>query len=562
VTTPGDRLPNDVWLVIPARGGSKGIPGKNLRLLAGRPLLGHTLDRLAGWSPVGRTIVSTDDDQIAAVARGRATIHDRSAQLAEDRATLDEVVAEVAVWLRDQGASDSDIVLTLQPTSPFLRRATILRAATLIRDGAASVLTVTDDRYLRWGRDDQGQPVPLFAERANRQWLPETWAETGGVIGARLGGILERGSRIQAPVALLDLDPVEGLDIDDYADWAVAEYYAGRRSVVIRADASREWGMGHVYRAMALANELASHSVVIATRCDGPFALGAEFLARTPYRVHRLRDNGEFVDFCWDARPDIAILDVLDTNEDFVEAVARSSGFVVSFEDLGPGARRADLVINDLYTDLLPAENHWYGVEHAVLAPAFERATPRADCEEAVERVLITFGGTDPANLTVRGLEGLGRLGFAGRVTVVLGPGYAHAEPDLRGHHLEGEVLRDVANMAEVMCSADLALTSGGRTVTELMSVGVPTVVMCQNMRELRHTHASSPFGVMNLGLGELVDIETLAQYLAILIARPELRRDMRRRGLDAVRGRSNQRIAERLLEAARDRGAHSGGAR
>jgi hypothetical protein len=65
----------------------------------------------------------------------------------------------------------------------------------------------------------------------------------------------------------------------------------------------------------------------------------------------------------------------------------------------------------------------------------------------------------------------------------------------------------------------------------------------------------------MNLGLGELVDIETLAQYLEILIARPELRRDMRRRGLDAVRGRSNQRIAERLLEAARDRGAHSPGA-
>jgi spore coat polysaccharide biosynthesis predicted glycosyltransferase SpsG len=126
---------------------------------------------------------------------------------------------------------------------------------------------------------------------------------------------------------------------------------------------------------------------------------------------------------------------------------------------------------------------------------------------------------------------------------------------------LEGEVLCDVANMAEVMRSADLALTSGGRTVTELMTVGVPTVVMCQNMRELRHTHASSPFGVMNLGLGELVDIETLAQYLEILIARPELRRDMRRRGLDAVRGRSNQRIAERLLEAARDRGAHSPGA-
>ena len=556
-----ERLPSDLWLVIPARGGSKGIPGKNLRLLAGRPLLRHTLDRLAGWCPVERIVVSTDDEQIAAVARGRATVHDRSAELSGDRATLDDVLVEIAGWLRDRGASDSDIVLTLQPTSPFLRPATILRAAALVRDGAASVLTVRDDRHLRWGRDERGQPVPLFEERVNRQWLPETWAETGGVIGARLGRILETGSRIQAPVALLEVDPVEGLDIDDYAHWAVAEHYAGRRSIVIRADASRESGMGHVYRALALANELASHAPVLATRCDGPFELGADFLARTAYEVRRLRGDEGFVELCADLRPDITILDVLDTSEAFVDAVASRSGFVVSFEDLGPGARRADLVVNDLYTDFLPAESHWYGVEHAVLAPAFERTTPRPECEDGVERVLVTFGGTDPGNLTVKALQGLAHLGFAGRVTVILGPGYAHDEPDPRSHALAGEVLRDVANMAEAMRSADLALTSGGRTVTELMTVGVPTVVMCQNMRELRHTHASSPFGVMNLGLGELVDTKTLAQYLEILVARPDLRRDMRRRGLQAVQGRSNRKIADRILEAARARGARPGGA-
>src|SRR5690606_30931581 len=132
--------------------------------------------------------------------------------------------------------------------------------------------------------------------------------------------IRETGSRIHEPVALLELDAVEGLDIDDYAHWAVAEYYAGRKSIVIRADAAPRLGMGHVFRAMALAHELASHDVVIATRSDGPYALGAEYLRRTPYRVEILADEDAFLPYCRRRAPDIAVLDVLDTSEALVRA--------------------------------------------------------------------------------------------------------------------------------------------------------------------------------------------------------------------------------------------------
>src|SRR5690606_26486356 len=127
-------------------------------------------------------------------------------------------------------------------------------------------------------------------------------------------------------------------------------------------------GMGHVFRALALAHELASHDVVIVTRSDGPYALGAEYLRRTPYRIETLTTEEQFLPYCKSRSPDITVLDVLDTSEEFVRSLAECSGFVVSFEDLGPGARLADVVINDLYTDFLPAENHWYGVQHAVLA--------------------------------------------------------------------------------------------------------------------------------------------------------------------------------------------------
>jgi spore coat polysaccharide biosynthesis predicted glycosyltransferase SpsG len=224
---------------------------------------------------------------------------------------------------------------------------------------------------------------------------------------------------------------------------------------------------------------------------------------------------------------------------------------LVSLEDLGPGSRLADIVINDLYTDAYPKQSHWYGVQNAILAPQFELITPRAEVRPNVEHVLVTFGGTDPCDLTRKALAALQSLQFAGRVTVVLGPGYAHGAISTSEYNLQGEVLQAVANMAAVMREADVAVTSAGRTVTELMTLGIPTVVLCQNLRELRHSHASSPFGVINLGLGEHAGVDAVAQHLQLLLSDAALRREMQQRALRSVSKRSNRAIAQRILDAA-----------
>jgi spore coat polysaccharide biosynthesis predicted glycosyltransferase SpsG len=101
--------------------------------------------------------------------------------------------------------------------------------------------------------------------------------------------------------------------------------------------------------------------------------------------------------------------------------------------------------------------------------------------------------------------------------------------------------------MAEVMQSADLAISSGGRSVTELMTVGVPTIVMCQNRRELLHTHASMAYGVMNLGLGRFVAGAPLERTLRLVIEDVALRRNMQQLMLNATRERSNHAIIERI---------------
>lgn len=540
------------WILIPASSRSKSIPGKHLRPLGGRPLLDYVLDTATGFVGAERTIVSTDEPLVAQLAAGRARIVQRPERLRKYDVTMDEVAVHAAEVLLADGAAPDDIFLTMQPTSPFVSPRSIRQALEALADGG-SLISVMDDRGLRWTRDEAGQPVALFTQRVGREWLPPNFIETGGLIGARFGDIVSQGTRIVDPVHLLELDEREGLEIRTFGGWAVAEYLYRRRRVMIRADASMTMGMGHVFRALALADELAEHDIEIVTRTDGNWSLGAEFLAEQFSRTVGVSSENEFLELLAERRPDLCILDVLDTEQAFVEAVRESCDVVISIEDLGPGANLCDLVINDIYTDPYPHENHWYGVEFAILASQFERARPTPELRSEVESILVTFGGADPCHLTERALEALSLLEFRGEVTVVLGPGFRHPEPNLAGLGLRGAVLRSAPNMAELMGAADLAITSAGRTVTELMVLGVPTITMCQNERELLHTHASSPFGVTNLGLGEHITSEQLAHHVRVLSGDLGLRRAMRERMLKAVRGRSNQAVADKIMQAAED---------
>ena len=544
---------HDVWILIPARGGSKGIPGKNLRPLAGKPLITYVLETALSVVSAERVLVSTDDEAIAATCTGLCRVMDRPTALADDRATLDQVATDVAGRLLAEGADGADILLTVQPTSPFLTAHTLLRASDALRAGAASALTVVDDRHLRWTIEG-GEPRPMFTGRVNRQWLEPQLAETGGVIGARITDIAAAATRVIAPVRLIEVESAEGLDIDDFADWAVAEFIAARRTIVIRADAGVLLGMGHIYRALALHHELAHHDVHIVTRDDRGRELGAGFLGERVGNLHVVADEPGFLDLLSEIGPDIVVLDVLDTDEPFVRAVAERARFVVTIEDMGPGTACADLVINDLYTDEHPADGHLYGVAYAILGPHFEQLPPIRRPAGGVERVLVTFGGSDPGHLTDKALQALRSIGFSGSVVAVLGPGFPHGTVDLADYGLHGEVLTAVTNLAIIMHGADLAITSAGRTVTELMTQGVPTITLCQNQRELMHSHAASAFGIVNLGLGSEVQVPDLARSIDTLIADCGARAAMHDRMLRAVAGRSNHAVAELILGAAEEK--------
>ncbi len=543
--TTGEITLPSAWVVIPARGGSTGVPRKNVRLLDGKPLIAYAIQAALKVCEPGHVVVITDDDEIDEVSQsfGAQVVRE---QKTTGKATLDEVMVRTIPFLKELGAADSDVLLTIQPTCPFISHRRIREALKRFAAGAGSVITVVDDRHLGWLFDEQGNPKPDYSARVNRQQLPPHFRESGAIIAARIGDILEFKTRIVAPISLLELPEKEAVDIDTFADWAIAEHFATRRKILLRTDAAKELGMGHVYRTLALAYALARHDLTIVLSKDKP--LGIEFFDQYPFAYETIEDDLQFVGLVAAAKADLVVLDRLDNSAEFVELV-KEQAKVITFEDLGSGAEVADLLVSDLYENpRVPLDRQLSGVENAILAPSFETIPRQIEFRDSVKDILVLFGGTDPSHLIERTLRALEGYAFTGLITVVRGIGSELINP--ADYQLKLRVLTDVKNMPAVMAQADVAISSAGRTITELSSIGVPTLCMAQNVKELTHTHTSPNNGVVMLGLGTLVSQDTLVAHIAKLVEDTDFRRTLHERALQATAGRSNNSIVRRIMRS------------
>ena len=432
----------------------------------------------------------------------------------------------------------------MQATCPFVQPDRIREAMALFEAGAGSVITCVDDRHLGWVLDEAGNPQPDYKARLNRQALPVHYRESGAIIGARISDVLARGTRIVEPIRLLELTPTEALDIDTWADWAAAEHWATRRTILLRTDAAKELGMGHVYRTLALAYALARHELRIVLSKDMP--LGISFFEDYPFEVVQIDSDASLPQLAADLKADLVVLDKLDSDAELVKQLTALCK-VVTFEDLGSGAEHADLLVADLYDNPhVAADRQLTGPENAILAPSFESLPRKSEFAPQVKEVLVLFGGTDPSGLADKGLRALESIGFDGKVTLIRGLGAA--EIDTADYKLNIELLSNVKNIPAIMARADVALSSAGRTITELASIGVPTLCLAQNHKELTHTHTSTENGVVMLGLGQLVTVETLANHIKALIEDTDLRKRLHDRALAATQGRSNAQIVERIM--------------
>jgi YrbI family 3-deoxy-D-manno-octulosonate 8-phosphate phosphatase len=229
----------EVLAIVPARGGSKGLPRKNVRPLAGYPLISYSIAAGLQAKTVTRTIVSTDDEEIAAVARdfGAEIPFMRPAEFAQDN-TLDLPVFQHALgWLAQHEGYLPDVVVQLRPTSPLRPPSLVDDAVNLLLtdaeiDSVRGVVPSGQNPHKMWRVDGQsGRMRPLLtvdgvpeAYNAPRQALPPTYWQTGHIDAIRPRVIVEQNSMSGVVIQGLMIDPRYTVDIDGLLDLQKAEW--------------------------------------------------------------------------------------------------------------------------------------------------------------------------------------------------------------------------------------------------------------------------------------------------------------------------------------------------
>ena len=218
--------PSQVCAVIPARGGSKGIPRKNLLTIGGFPLVALSIRAARGAQKVGRVAVSTDDAEIAAVARKfGAEVIARPADLSGDTASS-EVALLHAIGALDATGVAPEVIVFLQCTSPLTQPADIDAAIAMLEDeNADCVFSAAPTHRFFWRQEADGEAVGINHTRdvrPRRQDRPPEFEETGSFYVMRRAGFVAARHRFFGRVRILPVPPERGMEIDSVGDVAVA----------------------------------------------------------------------------------------------------------------------------------------------------------------------------------------------------------------------------------------------------------------------------------------------------------------------------------------------------
>lgn len=517
----------NILAVIPVRGGSKGIPRKNVRLMGKKPLLMYSVENALKCKYITDIVITTDDEEIISIAQmNHIEYVKRDKSLAADHVTLDPVIYDAVIQMEEKYTIQYDIVVTLQATSPLLSIETLNNALLqFIRSGDDTFISVVNRPHLSW-KKDKDQIVPTYTKRLNRQQLPANYFETGAFLITRRENVVYN-SRIGEKVSVYEVPQQEAIDIDTIDDWQMCESILKRKKIIFRCDGDKEIGMGHIYRCMTLAYNLTGHEVMFVLNENRK--IGVEKIKETFFPFYLVKCDKDFFDFVKSWNADIVVNDCLDSEYQYMEQLSKLVGRVVSFEDLGKGAELADVVINALYDIEDNKINHSYcGEKYICLREEYLLST-LGEYHQEVKNILVMFGGTDPCNLTER----VYNIAIANqykypniKYSFILGSGYKNSSLNDIEDFIK--IYTDVKRVSDFMRNADLAFTSQGRTVYELASMGVPAIVLAQNEREQLHSFAQMQNGFINLGLGKNVHNKTIESTLEWIIKTPQIRKEMR----------------------------------
>lgn len=500
-----------ILAVIPARAGSKGIPNKNIRIIGSHPLVYYSIHNALTSTMITDVIVTTDSEEVRTIALSMgAKCKWRDVSLCADDVTLDAVIAdaipEKETW---------DYIVTMQPTSPTLTVETLDKAINYaIEHQLDTLISAINAPHLSWGEKD-GVKVPNYEKRLNRQYLPPCYLETGAFVISK-ASVVTKDTRIGKKVDVYEVSENEAQDVDTFSDLMSVARSLERQKVAIYVNGNNNRGIGHIYRALEIADEFYTKPDIYYD-CN---QTDVSVFGRTTHNLIAVNGIHELFERCKEEKYSIFINDILSTSIDYMIGLRSvlPDAKIINFEDDGEGILKADLVFNALYSNL-DLRQVYSGEKYYISGKMFLFYEP-IEIKEQVEHVFISFGGADPQNYTDRLLRMITKPEYEKyHFIVALGRAKKNVKELLTYNQYPNiDVYFDIKNMPALMTTCDIGITSRGRTGYEMAMLGLPTIAMAQNPREEKHGFVCDENGFNYIGLNPTDEVieANLKMYLSL----------------------------------------------
>lgn len=502
-----------ILAVVAACEGSELLPNKNIRLIHGKPMIYYVINNAKKSKYITDVIVTTNSNEIISISKQMSVMtHLRNKSLCNSNVSLDEVVFDVFNIL---DIDDYDYVVTMQSISPALKVDSLDDAIKkIIETKSDTIISVTNRPHFYWEIKD-GAACPIHSERKNRHQLPEFYMETGGFLVSTANNI-KQGRRIGDEVELYELNSEESIDVYTFGDLKQVESIMSRSHTAFYVNGNSEIGLGHISRVLQIADELFS-------KPDIYFDINQtkiETFGDTSHNLIPVNDENDFFKHISKNNYDTIINDILSTNVKYMQRLKNiaSDARIINFEDDGEGSNYADVVINALYENesTIKFKN---GYKYYILPKSFLIYEP-IKIKRSISNIIVTFGGADPQGYTDKLLEIAVKEQYKNiNFYVVLGVAKHNAELLKKYQKYDNiTIYHNIDYMAEIMHKSDLAITSRGRTCYELAALGIPTISIAQNERELKHKYICQNNGFCCLDINASVyDIQnTIDEFLGM----------------------------------------------
>jgi spore coat polysaccharide biosynthesis protein SpsF len=332
-----------------------------------------------------------------------------------------------------------------------------------------------------------------------------------------------------------------------------------RPLTVFRADGGWRRGMGHISTGLALCQRLKKGGMDVLFLVRGEPEV-IRTIEAAGYPVQRLdgsarRETKDVLAVLNHLRPELYVTDLLSVPQDYAPELRAMGIKTLSIDVLGTTKFTPDVIVN---RSLAPeriskysrsgSTKHFLGPQHAILGEAFAHAhRKKKHIRFPPKNIVLTFGGSDPKNLTVKALKAIERVPGDFTVTVVIGAAYKHQqqlEHMLAGMTKRVRVLRNIANMAEVLHAADAAISAGGYTLHELACTGTPALVM--SLEPGQRVNAKEFTGyetIVDAGWGPDITVEKLTESIKKFLGDRAALLRMSKNGKKLVDGKGLERV-------------------